>query len=45
VRIGGGGAGEESRSFSDALKESPGAFLGLVLRQFGQWLKDAFGGE
>ena len=29
----------------DALKESPGAFLGLVFRQFGEWLKDAFGGE
>jgi hypothetical protein len=29
----------------DALKESPGAFLGLVFRQFGEWLKDAFGEE
>lgn len=29
----------------DALKESPGAFLGLAFRQFGQWLKDAFGGD
>jgi hypothetical protein len=29
----------------DALKESPGAFLGLVFRQVGEWLKDAFGGE
>jgi hypothetical protein len=27
----------------DALKESPGAFLGLVFRQLGGWLKDAFG--
>jgi hypothetical protein len=27
----------------DALKESPGAFLGLVFRQFGEWLKEAFG--
>jgi hypothetical protein len=27
----------------EALKESPGAFLGLVFRQFGDWLKDAFG--
>jgi hypothetical protein len=27
----------------DALKESPGAFLGLVFRQVGEWLKDAFG--
>lgn len=29
----------------DALKESPGAFLGLVFRQFGEWLKEAFGGD
>jgi hypothetical protein len=29
----------------EALKESPGAFLGLMFRQFGDWLKDAFGGE
>lgn len=29
----------------DALKESPGAFLGLIFRQFGDWLKDAFGGD
>jgi len=29
----------------DALEESPGAFLGLIFRQFGEWLKDAFGGE
>jgi hypothetical protein len=27
----------------EALKESPGAFLGLIFRQFGEWLKDAFG--
>jgi hypothetical protein len=27
----------------EALKESPGAFLGLVFRQFGEWLKHAFG--
>jgi hypothetical protein len=27
----------------EALKESPGAFLGLVFRQLGGWLKDAFG--
>jgi hypothetical protein len=27
----------------DALKESPGAFLGLVFRLLGDWLKDAFG--
>ena len=29
----------------DAFKESPGAFLGLIFRQFGDWLKDAFGGD
>jgi hypothetical protein len=29
----------------DALQESPGAFLGLIFRQFGEWLKDAFGGD
>ncbi|HKP02481.1 MAG TPA: hypothetical protein VJU77_03880 [Chthoniobacterales bacterium] len=27
----------------EALKESPGAFLGLIFRQLGDWLKDAFG--
>ena len=27
----------------DALKESPGAFLGLIFRQVGEWLKGAFG--
>lgn len=27
----------------DALKESPGAFLGLIFRQLGEWLKEAFG--
>ena len=29
----------------EALKESPGAFLGLIFRQVGDWLKSAFGGE
>ena len=29
----------------DALKESPGAFLGLVFRQVGEWLKNMFGVE
>lgn len=29
----------------EALKESPGEFLGLVFRLVGDWLKDAFGGE
>jgi hypothetical protein len=27
----------------EALKESPGAFLGLIFRSFGEWLKEAFG--
>lgn len=27
----------------EALKESPGAFLGLIFRQVGEWLKDAVG--
>ena len=27
----------------EALKESPGAFLGLTFRMIGDWLKDAFG--
>jgi hypothetical protein len=27
----------------EALKESPGAFLQLIFRQFGDWLKDTFG--
>src|SRR6185503_8626854 len=27
----------------EALKESPGAFLGLVFRQLGDWLRNAFG--
>ena len=27
----------------EAFKESPGAFLGLIFRQVGDWLKDAFG--
>jgi len=26
-------------------KESPGAYLGLLFRQFGDWLKKAFGGD
>jgi hypothetical protein len=29
----------------EALKESPGEFLALAFRLFGEWLKDAFGGE
>ena len=29
----------------EVLKENPGVALGLLLRQFGEWLKNAFGGE
>ncbi|PYK71672.1 MAG: hypothetical protein DME44_07080, partial [Verrucomicrobia bacterium] len=29
----------------EVFKENPGAALGLLLRQFGEWLKNAFGGE
>jgi hypothetical protein len=29
----------------EALKESPGAFLGLIFRQVGDWIQDAFGGD
>ncbi len=29
----------------EALKESPGDFLALAFRLFGEWLKNAFGGE
>ncbi|HEV2842013.1 MAG TPA: hypothetical protein VGW39_11855 [Chthoniobacterales bacterium] len=29
----------------EALKESPGEFLGLVFRLVGDWLKDTFGGD
>jgi hypothetical protein len=29
----------------EALKESPGDFLGVVFRFFGEWLKSTFGGE
>ncbi len=29
----------------EVLKENPGAALGLLLRQFGEWLKKAFGDE
>jgi hypothetical protein len=29
----------------EAFKESPGDFLGLIFRQFGDWLRHAFGGE
>jgi hypothetical protein len=29
----------------EALKESPGDFLALVFRLFGEWLKETFGGD
>jgi hypothetical protein len=29
----------------DAIKESPGAALSLLFRQFGEWLRHAFGEE
>jgi hypothetical protein len=29
----------------EALQESPGAYLGLLFRQFGEWLKNAFDGD
>ena len=29
----------------ELFKESPGAYLGLLFRQFGDWLKKAFGGD
>jgi hypothetical protein len=29
----------------EVLKDNPAAALGLLLRQFGEWLKDGFGGE
>lgn len=33
-----------SPRITEALKESPSAFLGLILRQAGQWLRETFGG-
>ena len=29
----------------EVLKENPGATFGLLLRQFGEWLKNVFGGQ
>lgn len=29
----------------DVLKESPGAFLGVIFRQVGEWLEESFSGE
>jgi hypothetical protein len=34
-----------SQRIIELFKESPGAYLSLLFRQFGDWLKKAFGGE
>jgi hypothetical protein len=34
-----------SQRIIELFKESPGAYLGLVFRQFGDWLKKTFGGD
>ena len=34
-----------SQRIIELFKESPGAYLSLVFRQFGDWLKKAFGGD
>jgi hypothetical protein len=34
-----------SQRIVELFKESPGAYLGLLFRQFGGWLKKAFGGD
>lgn len=34
-----------SRRIVELFKESPGAYLGLLFRQFGDWLKKTFGGD
>ena len=34
-----------SQRIIELFKESPGAYLGLMFRQFGDWLKKAFGGD
>jgi hypothetical protein len=34
-----------SQRIIDVFKESPGAYLQLMFRQFGDWLKEAFGGD
>jgi len=34
-----------SQRIIELFKESPGAYLGLLFRQFGKWLKKTFGGE
>jgi hypothetical protein len=34
-----------SQRIIDLFKQSPGAYLGLLFRQFGDWLKKTFGGD
>jgi len=34
-----------SQRIIELFKESPGAYLSLLFRQFGDWLKQAFGGD
>ena len=34
-----------SERIIELFKESPGAYLGLMFRQFGDWLKNTFGGD
>jgi hypothetical protein len=34
-----------SQRIIDLFKQSPGAYLGLMFRQFGEWLKKTFGGD
>jgi hypothetical protein len=34
-----------SKRIIELFKESPGAYLGLLFRQFGDWLKKTFGGD
>jgi hypothetical protein len=34
-----------SQRIIDLFKDSPGAYLGLLFRQFGDWLKKTFGGD
>lgn len=34
-----------SQRIMELFKESPGAYLGLMFRQFGDWLKKTFGGD
>ena len=34
-----------SQRIIELFKESPGAYLGLLFRQFGDWLKKTFDGD